>query len=472
MVSDNIQQELRALFQKGKVCFPGDDLSDPELTAYRRDSAQQFTSGPGPVAFPQGVAELGLLVRFAAARGLALVPSGGRTGLSGGAVAGNGELAVSLLGMQAELAFDPYLPSLSFEAGATTRQVQEAAERRGLYFPVDFAAAGSATIGGNVATNAGGIHVIRYGMLRDWVLGLTVITGNGDILRLNGSLRKDNTGLDIRQLFIGSEGILGFVAEVIVRVTTPPGPTALFLLSLPDLGKALQFLKAALAKGLCVHAFEVLDQVSLSGVSRHLDLPRPFETATEYIGLLEVDGKVEGVSDFVMGQMEKGVALDALAGESSAARARFWRYREGISESLSMLHRVHKCDVSVPLPEMEGFVGAARAAVQELTPGSQLAVFGHLGDGNLHLNLLCPTGSPEAEFRQRASALDSRIYGLVEKAGGSVSAEHGIGLLKREHLHRSRSQVEIALMRSIKQVFDPAGIMNPGKVLPDGPKAP
>ena len=462
------QQQLSAILVSGRVHFPGGELSDPELISFRRDSAQQFSAVPGGVAFPGTVEELSALVAFAAANSLPLVPSGGRTGLCGGAVAAPGELAVSLSRMTKRLAFDPYLPALTFEAGVTTREVQTAATERGLYFPIDFSAAGSASIGGNVATNAGGIHVIRYGMLREWILGLTVVTGTGEVLRLNGPLRKDNTGLDLRALFIGSEGILGFVAEVVVRLTTPPGQTALFLLSLADLSGALELLRATFARGLCVHAFEVLDQRSLAAVQKHLDLPAPFQTPRPYVGVLELDvADPAGIQAFVMTQLEAGVLADAQQAESSAARDRFWQYREGISESLSMLHRVHKNDVSLPLSRVEGFVSTTHATVQQLGRGIALAVFGHLGDGNLHLNLICPPELPEAEFRELCVDLDGRICESVESNGGSISAEHGIGLLKRARLHHSRSPGEIALMRSIKRTFDPAGIMNPGKVLPE-----
>ncbi len=463
----HLRTDLEGLLGPGRVHFPGGELTDAELAALRMDRAQGFPGGPGPVAFPADIAELSALVKFAYKNQVPLVPSGGRTGLCGGACAREGELAVSLLKMDRLLAFDPYVPSLTVQAGMTTHGLQTCARGRGLYFPIDFAAAGSATIGGNVATNAGGIHVVRYGMTRDWVMGLKVVTGTGDVLHLGGPLRKDNTGLDLRQLFIGSEGILGFIAEVTVRLTAAPKGTALFLLAFETPGGALEVLHRAQKAGLCVHAYELFDRASLESVRAHLDLPAPFTEDFALYALLEVEGDATGTAEFVATTLDDGVTRDAVSAESSAARSRFWSYREGISESLSMGHVIQKYDVSLPPRSLEGFMRDVHGRLSADGRSLRAAIFGHLGDGNLHVNVVAPPSMNEAEFRRACPGLDADILGLVRDAGGSISAEHGIGLLKRSHLHLSRSPGEIALMRELKRLFDPRGILNPGKVLPD-----
>lgn len=465
--------ELRQLFAAGSFHFPGEQLNASEFSAYGHDQAQQFASMsvPGAVARPANTAELQALVRFAGHKGIELVPSGGRTGLCGGAVASRGEIVVSLEKMDKVHRFDPYLPALSVGAGMITARVQQLAAEQGWFFPIDFASAGSSQIGGNVATNAGGIHVLRYGMMRQWVLGLEAVLGNGEVIVTGAGVLKNNVGPDLTHLFVGSEGIFGIVSAVTVRLTRPPGPTSVALLAMPGMEKALEAWQRLQRELPGILAFEVFDNFCLEAVCAHTGAPNPFAQTFPLYGILEfeqaagVDSSMELLSEL----QQAGALTDVRLAESSSAKKRFWSYRENVSESLSARHRVHKNDVSIPLTATADFLRQLEGRLtepQQDGPGIRAAIFGHLGDANLHINLIKPAEMAEAEFRQRCLDLDDSLYRGVQALGGSLSAEHGIGLLKAGHLKLARSPEELRLLREAKRSFDPHGIMNPGKVLP------
>ena len=352
------------------------------------------------------------------------------------------------------------------EGGLITQELARAAEERGLFYPVDFAATGSSTIGGNIATNAGGMRVIHYGMTRDWVLGLKVVTGTGAVLELGGTTLKNNTGLDLLQLFIGSEGCLGFIAEATLRLAPPPVPSFLALAGLANLKNALELLERGRASGYTFSLFEIFDESSLAAVRAHRGFSSPLEESHPWYALLEIEDDAGGEKEeefltFAGDLLEKETIQDLALPESSAARAVFRAYREDISESLGAAGHPRKYDVSSPLENIVAFERRARERI--IQSGLAPAIFGHLGDGNLHVNVRRPESMSEEEFREKAPELDAEIYGLVREVSGSVSAEHGIGLLKRKYLEYNRSPEEIALMRAIKKLLDPAGILNPGK---------
>jgi FAD/FMN-containing dehydrogenase len=407
------------------------------------------------------------------------VPSGGRTGLAGAASAIGGEVVLSLERMSRILEVDPAARILRCEAGATVAAVHEAAAAHGLVYPVDFAAKGSAHIGGSISTNAGGVKVLRYGLTRDWVLGLRVVVASGECLRLGGALVKNNTGYDLRQLFIGAEGTLGVVVEATLRLTAPPPGVVVALAAVRDEAEVLALFARVQRHGLVLQAFECFDAGCLRRVLEHRGAQArgPFDPPSPQHALLEVEVPQAGepareatqdaLAECLAAAQADDVITDAVLAANAQQARELWALREDTSESLHR-HRPHKSDVAVPVAGLPRFLAQWRALVARELPGVEAVVFGHIGDGNLHLNLLRPAGVDPAEFLARCKAFDELSYALVAEHEGSVSAEHGIGLLKREYLHFSRSAGELAMMRAIKQALDPQGLFNPGKVLPDG----
>jgi len=443
---------------------PGQVRRDPEaLARWGGDWTRSFTVAPSAIVFPETIEDVVRLVRGANAIGLALVPSGGRTGLSGGAVASNGEVVVSFERMNRILGFEPADRLVTCQAGVITAVLQSYAADRGLYYPVDFASAGSSHIGGNVATNAGGIKVIRYGLTRDWVAGLKVVTGRGEVLELNRGLVKNATGYDLRHLFIGSEGTLGFVVEVDVRLAPQPEPQLVMVLGVPKFRDLLAVL-GHFQSGLTLSAFEFFSELALQKVVAHRELPRPLAEPAAFYALVEFD---QSALDQAAGAfehcVEQGWVSDGVLSQSETQAKMLWQLREGISESISSC-TPYKNDLSVRISEMPDFLDEVDALVQAQYPDFEVCWYGHIGDGNLHLNILKPAALTQQQFYERCHGISPRIFERVAARGGSISAEHGVGLLKRDFLGYSRSAEEIAVMRSIKSVLDPNGIMNPGKL--------
>lgn len=436
------------------------------LERYGRDWTRFAKPQPAAVALPESIEEVQALVRIARAHQIALVPSGGRTGLSGGAMATAGELVIAMDRMNRVLAVNPTDRSLQCQAGAITEIVQQAAAQAGLHYPVDFASSGSSQIGGNIATNAGGIQVIRYGMTRDWVRGLKVVTGTGEILELNRGLLKNNTGLDFRHLFIGSEGILGLIVEATLGLTTPPKDPRVIVLGVPDMAAIMRVLET-FQSDVDLLAYEFFSELALTKVVTHQGLQRPFTTATPFYALLEYehadDASEAAIMTAVEQCMEQGWVEDAVISQSLAQAKSLWRLREDISETIARW-TPYKNDISTTVSQVPEFLSRVDDIVARRYPDLDVIWFGHIGDGNLHLNILKPDDLPMAEFQTRCKTVSEEIFAVIEALGGSVSAEHGVGLLKKPFLEHSRSAAEIELMRGVKTVFDPDGIMNPGKV--------
>lgn len=460
MVAQLSERKLAAL----RDIFDDDVRVDAEaFESYGRDWTRQFPTSVGAVVFPRDSAEILALVQLANEVGLALVPSGGRTGLSGGAVASAGEIVVAFDRMDRITDFDTVDQLVTCEAGVKTAQLQSFARDKGLYYPVDFASAGSSTIGGNIATNAGGIKVIRYGLTRDWVAGLTVITGSGALLELNRGLVKNATGYDIRHLFIGAEGTLGFIVDAQMKLAPMPAASCVLVLGVRSFGEILNVLDA-FQRTISVSAFEFFSDKAMARVLMRQGLQAPFETEAPFYAVLELDQKdVEtGVARFEH-CMAQGWVLDGVMSQSESQARSLWRLREDISDSLSH-ESPYKNDVSVRVSRMPAFLEDVEAYVQREYPDLEVIWFGHIGDGNLHINILKPAGVETASFFVRCHEASRGIFEIIQRHGGSVSAEHGVGLLKKDFLEFSRSREEIRLMRSLKTVFDPNGIMNPGKV--------
>ena len=460
--SIDIIQELSAVLTPEQVAV------DPaSLETYGQDWTRFTPPAPTAIVFPRDTADVVAVVECARRCQFALVPSGGRTGLSGGACAANGEVVVSMDKMNAISPVNLTDRTVTVGAGAITQNVQQAARDADLFYPVDFASSGSSQIGGNIATNAGGINVIRYGMTREWVAGLTVVTGKGEVLELNKGLMKNNTGLDFRHLFIGSEGILGFITEATLKLTTPPKDPTVLVLGLSDMSAIMAVLDRVQSTTPLL-AYEFFSELAVSKVVDHAGVARPFETRTPFYALVEFERENDmtdaHVFEAVEQCMEEGWVIDAVMSQSVAQARALWRLREDISETISKW-TPYKNDISSTVSKVPELLAAVDEVVHENYPDWEVVWYGHIGDGNLHLNILKPENLQIEEFKARCNEVSMAIFDAIKTLGGSVSAEHGVGTLKAPYLGYTKSDSEIDAMRAIKAIFDPDGILNPGKVL-------
>jgi glycolate oxidase subunit GlcD len=465
MKSEQIIASLKELVATGEA--PGKVLTDPaDLESYGKDWTRIYAPNPLAIVLPKTTEQVQALVKFANENRVALVPSGGRTGLSAGAVAANGEVVVAFDNMNQILDFSASDRLVRCQAGVVTEQLQNFAEENHLYYPVDFASAGSSQLGGNLSTNAGGIKVIRYGMSRDWVAGLKVVTGKGDILDLNKDLAKNNTGYDLRHLFIGAEGTLGFITEATMKLSRQPDNLTVLVLGLNDLGNTMDVLKT-FQSGLDLTAYEFFSHQAMGHVLAHGQVQAPFETEAPYYALLEFEATSDQVMDDAMSLfeqcMENGWVLDGVISQSETQAQNLWQLRERISESIAP-RTPYKNDISVVVSKVPGFLQEIDEVVTNHYPDFEIIWFGHIGDGNLHLNILKPENMAKEDFFEKCQQVNKWVFEIVEKYQGSVSAEHGVGMTKKPYLQYTRSEAEIAYLRGIKQVFDPKGIINPGKI--------
>ena len=469
MQADALLADLRAAVGSAHVLTEGD------LSAWEQDWRRRWRGRALAVVRPASTDEVAAVVRICAAHGATIVPQGGNTGLVGGGVPdGSGsQVLLSLQRMNRVRAIDDANLTLTAEAGCVLQAVQAAAAERGLLFPLSLAAEGSCTIGGNLATNAGGTQVLRFGNARELCLGLEVVTADGDVWDGLSGLRKDNTGYDLRDLFVGSEGTLGIITAATLKLFPRPAATTTALAactSLDDAVRLLNLARARLASGLT--GFEVMGRFALELVERHFPtLPRPLP-GTPWTVLLEqsdAEGEEQARSRFegLLGDaLESGIVVDAVVAESLAQSRALWHVRESIplaqaEEGLNVKH-----DISLPVSAIPGFVAATDAELQRRFPGVRLVNFGHLGDGNLHYNVQAPEGTDGARFlAEQEHAVNDVVFDAVVAAGGSISAEHGIGALKRDELVRRKDPVAMGLMRRIKRALDPANRMNPGRML-------
>ena len=458
-----LASRLRGIVGEGAV------LEDqPSLEFYGRDWIKDFKPAPSLIVLPETSEQVQEILKLCNEKNVAVVPSGGRTGLSGGATATNGEVVVSLERMRKILEVNQVARTLTCQAGVVLERIQNEAAQVGLYFPVDFSSRGSSQIGGNLATNAGGIRVIRYGNMRDWVLGLTVVTGSGELIELNGALVKNNSGYDLRHLMIGSEGTLGIITEVTLRLTTPPRDTARVLCGLSGNEQILPLLAFCRAKLRDLSAFEFMERRALQEVLQHRSLRDPLSQQYPTYILAEVElnhaGAAEELTEVFGEAYERGLILDVVVSESSAQAQELMNLRDLISETLSAHYTLHKNDISVPVISVPPFLHDLHTLINSAYPAMRVVVFGHVGDGNLHVNVLKTSSISDSDFWESCKDADHKIFSLVQKYRGSISAEHGVGILKRSFLPYSRSTEEIELMKGIKRVFDPQGVLNPGKI--------
>jgi len=437
-----------------------------DLETYGQDWSKLYTSAPSFIVKPANTKQVARVVTFAYENNIKIVPSGGRTGLSGGAVAANGEMVISLQRLNEISSFNAVDRTVTCGAGVITEQLQNFAVEQNLYYPVDFASAGSSQIGGNIATNAGGIKVLKYGLTRDWVMGLTVVTPQGKVLELNHGLVKNATGYDLRHLMIGSEGTLGIITQAEMRLTSAPKDPTVMLLALNSL-KDVSNLLVHFQSSLDLLAFEFFSQQALDKVIEHRSLKAPFVDAHDFYVLIEFEAGTEESMDNALQAFESAAGkewlVDGLISQSQQQAEEIWQYREGISESISH-YPPYKNDIAVKPSQVGEFLLKVDAFVNANYPDFENIWFGHIGDGNLHLNILKPKDLPLENFKQQCAEANPKIFSILKEFNGSISAEHGVGLLKKEYLDFSRTPVEIELMLAIKKIFDPKNIMNPGKL--------
>lgn len=441
--------------------------SPEDLENFGKDWTKAYPAKPVAIAFPGDVDSVVAIVQFANLHAVSLVPSGGRTGLSGGAVASNEELVIAFDRMNKILSFSPADRQVVCEAGVVTAQLQQFAEQEGLFYPVDFASSGSSQLGGNASTNAGGIKVIRYGMTREWIKGLKVVTGSGDVMDLNRGLSKNATGYDFRHLFIGAEGTLGFIVELTLGLTSPPQDPTVLVLGVEKMEAIMQVLLAFQNK-LNLTAFEFFSEKALKHVIEEKGLQRPFQSETEFYALIEFENRAKQDMETAMSLfescLEEGWIVDGSVSQNTTQAQNLWRLREDISETIAKF-TPYKNDISVKVSALPQFLQEVDKLLTSVYPDFEIIWFGHIGDGNIHLNILKPTSLEAEAFFEKCAKVSSLVFSIVEKYGGSISAEHGVGLLKKPFLHYSRSASEIDHMIAIKKIFDPNNIMNPGKLV-------
>lgn len=440
---------------------------DDSLKHYAKDWTTYFDIKASAIVFPESTEDVVNIVQWARKHKVGLVPSGGRTGLSGGACALNGEVVVSFEKMNQILSFNNIDSTVEVQPGVITENLQEYAKSKKLFYPVDFAARGSSQIGGNIATNAGGIKVVRYGLTRDWILGLEVVTGAGEVLHLNNGLIKNATGLDLRHLFIGSEGLLGFITKAIIKLTPQPATVKVLVFAVTELTNVMKVF-SEFKMNLQLQAFEMFSEKALKHVLRSTNLPRPFETTSDFYVVCEVECATENSEEKIIRTfedcLEKTWISNGVISQSEVQAKIFWRYREDISEALSV-YSPYKNDIAVSVSKVPDFMTDLDNVLKKAYPTWEVIWFGHIGDGNLHINILRPEGMNKEDFLKECRQVDKMVFEVVQKYSGSISAEHGVGLTKKSFLTYSRSPSEIEIMKGIKKVFDPDWIMNPGKVI-------
>ncbi len=441
-------------------------IDQESLQYYGKDWTTYYTIIASAVLFPQSTEDVVKIVLWAIKNKIALVPSGGRTGLSGAACATNSEVIVSFEKMNQILEFNQIESSVRIQPGLVTEDLQNFALEKNLYYPVDFAATGSSQMGGNIATNAGGIKVVRYGMTRDWVIGLTVVTGTGEVLHLNNALVKNATGYDLKNLLIGSEGTLGLITEATIKLAPPPPPIKVLVLALDQMSSVMKVFNY-FRQNEYILAYEMFSDIALNYVLDSTGLPRPFETISDFYVICELECKDSQSEEKIIKTfeyaLEQGWIIDGVISQSETQEKTFWRYREDISESLSKFSP-YKNDISVTISKVPDFMQDLNQIFTSAYPNWTVVWFGHIGDGNLHINILRPTDMTKDIFVAECRKVDELVFQTVQKHDGSISAEHGVGLSKKSFLKYTRSESEIKIMKEIKKIFDPNGIINPGKI--------
>ncbi|ANK82227.1 MAG: hydroxyacid dehydrogenase [Rhizobiales bacterium NRL2] len=458
------------------VVGPQGAITDPDdMAPYLVEWRDKWRGKSALVLRPSSTAEVAEIVRICAETGTAIVPQGGNTGLVGGSIPfeGGDEIVLSLGRMNRVRAVDPLNDTITVEAGCILADVQAAADEAERLFPMRIASEGTCQIGGNLSTNAGGTAVLRYGNMRDLVLGLEVVLPDGRVWNGLRGLRKDNTGYDLKHLFIGAEGTLGVITAAVLKLYPRPADRQVAFAAIPNPEAAVELLSLAKdVSGGQVTGFEILPRLGLELVLKSLpDARDPFGDVHPWYVLIEMSsgeggGALREAMETALARgYEKELVADATIAESEAQAQQLWALREGLSESQKLAGGSIKHDVSIPVPKMPAFIDRADRALEEVIPGFRSLAFGHIGDGNVHYNPLQPEGADTEAYLARWQEVADVVHGIVHEMGGSISAEHGLGRLKRDEVRRYKSEVELELMASIKRMLDPDNIMNPGKVI-------
>ncbi|HJS89044.1 MAG TPA: FAD-binding oxidoreductase [Steroidobacteraceae bacterium] len=463
--------ELERILGPGAILTPASDDLEPYLTDQRR----LYHGRTLAVALPRSAAEVAELLGFCNRHRIGVVPQGGNTSYCGGATPGESgrEIVVALSRLKRIRRLDPLDYSMVVEAGCVLAEVQRAAAEVERFFPLSLGSEGSCQIGGNLSTNAGGVHVLRYGMMRDLVLGLEVALADGRLLSSLGTLRKDNTGYDLKSLFLGAEGTLGIITAASLKLFPKLRACATAFAALPEARAATALLdRLREASGEQLSSFELIPRIAVELTSRHIPGVRdPLAARHPWYALCELtsaradDPLEERLEECLAAALEEKLVLDATVARNERDRAAFWRLRETIPEAQRLDGASLKHDISVPVASIPVFLEQASRWLEANIPEGRLVAYGHAGDGNLHFNLNQAPGADRAAFLAREEPVKRAIHDLVREFGGSFSAEHGIGRLKVGELERYASPVELDLMRAIKHTLDPNGILNPGKVL-------
>lgn len=459
-----------------RIVGPGNALTTPDMQAgYLREWRDRYIGATPVVLRPGSTAEVAEILKLANEARVGVVPQAGNTGLVGGQIpfeAGN-EIVLSVSRLNAVRSVDAAGGSITVEAGVTLANVQNAAEDAGMLFPLSLAAEGTCQIGGNLATNAGGVGVLAYGGARDVTLGLEVVTADGRIWNGLSALKKDNTGYDLRNLFVGSEGTLGIITAAVLKLFPRPVETATAFAALNGLDEIAKLFDLAKSRaGPALTAFEFVPRIAIDLLTRHIEGIRdPLSEPAPWYVLLEVSsGQPDGtalssVESLLEVAFEDGAVLDATIAASDSQRAALWRLREEMSDVQKLEGGSIKHDVSVPVSLIPTFISRANHLVEQQCPGARPVPFGHFGDGNVHYNVSQPPGMDREAFLGLWEPMSETVHGLVAELGGSFSAEHGVGRMKRDELRRRKDPVALEMMHAIKAALDPNGILNPGKVL-------
>jgi FAD/FMN-containing dehydrogenase len=452
VLSDSLLERLGAAVGAGHV------LTDPALTeAYERDVTRRYGARAGAVVRPATVEEVAAVLRLCHESRTPVVPQGGNTGLVGGGVPRGGELVLSSTRLGALGEVDAVAGQVTAGAGVTLEALQRHARASGLAFGVDHGARSGASIGGMIATDAGGAQVLRHGTMRAQVTGLEAVLADGRVVRRLAGLLKDTAGYNLPQLLIGSEGTLGVVTAARLRLVPAPARAVTALIAVPGTEAAVQLMCDLRARASSLQAVEVFYGEGMRLVCEHRDLAPPFAEDHDVYVLAECAAQEDPLEDLA-GAIEDALVLDVAVADDSARRAALWDYRDLQNEALGAAGVPHKLDVTVPLAVLAGFERRVRDVIEQAAPGARTILWGHLGDGNLHVNVL---GPEPGDYR-----CDEAVLRLVAEVGGSISAEHGVGVAKRRWLGLTRSAAEIDTMRALKATLDPHGILNPGAVLP------
>ena len=469
MSVENLIETLAAIVGAQNV------ITDAEtMHPYLGDWRGRYRGAARCVVRPGTTAEVSAIVRACSAAGVAMLPQGGNTSHCGASIPDKSgkTVLISLSRLNKVRAVDAANNTITVEAGCVLQNLQEAALAVDRLFPLSLAAEGSCQIGGNLSTNAGGVQVLRYGNARELVLGLEVVLPDGEVWNGLRGLRKDNTGYDLKQLFIGAEGTLGIITAAVVKLFPLPQSTATAWLAIASPQAAIGLLNGLQAAfGAMLTACELVSDISLGMVLKHIPGAQPPLEKSPWYLLVELSGSGEEdalrdtLATFLEPALENGTISDAVLAQSVDQAKRLWNLRESISEAQKIEGFSIKHDISVPVSRIPEFLERAGAALQHAWPGIRIVAFGHVGDGNLHYNQSKPEAGENAAFIAAQPQVNEMVHDIVHQLGGSISAEHGIGQLKREEILRYKSPLEMQMMRTIKQAFDPRGLMNPGKVV-------